>query len=49
MVFTRCAIVADATSHLKKAVTIAVRYSVVRRQVRNFDPRTCIKRAVRTV
>ena len=33
MVFVRCAIVEDMTAFLKKAVTIAVRYSAVRRQV----------------
>ena len=33
MVFVRVAIVQDVAAHLKKAVTIAVRYSAVRRQV----------------
>ena len=33
MVFVRVAIVNDTAAHLRKAVTIAVRYSAVRRQV----------------
>ena len=33
MVFVRVAIVMDTAAHLRKAVTIAVRYSSVRRQV----------------
>lgn len=33
MVFVRVAIVMDSSAHLRKAVTIAVRYSAVRRQV----------------
>ncbi len=36
MVFVRVAIVMDAAAHLRKAVTIAVRYSAVRRQVSFF-------------
>ena len=38
MVFVRCAVVMDTAAHLRKAVTIAVRYSAVRRQVCNFKP-----------
>ena len=33
MVFVRCAVVMDTAAHLRKAVTIAIRYSAVRRQV----------------
>jgi acyl-CoA oxidase len=35
MVFVRVAICQDACAHLRKAVTIAIRYSAVRRQVHN--------------
>ncbi len=37
MVMVRCAIAADVTRYLRKAVAIAVRYSAVRRQVRTWD------------
>ena len=33
MVFVRCYLVIESTFYLRKAVTIAVRYSAVRRQV----------------
>ncbi|KAK9889088.1 hypothetical protein WA026_004361 [Henosepilachna vigintioctopunctata] len=40
MVFVRVVLVADATSYMKKAVTIAVRYSAVRHQsqIKTSDP-----------
>ena len=33
MIFVRVSIVQDAATHLRKAVTIATRYSAIRRQV----------------
>ena len=36
MVFVRCAVVMYTAFHLRKAVTIAVRYSAVRRKVCNY-------------
>ena len=35
MIFVRVAIVMDVVTHLKKALTIAIRYSAVREQVGN--------------
>jgi hypothetical protein len=39
MVFVRVAICQDVCAHLKKAATIAIRYSAVRRQVHQYNKR----------